>query len=145
MQRLVVASSQSSKCLLIIRSKCNITTACSSGWLKLTAAETIIRTKNHQNYLQKQHFSTSTIHHIEHDFSNDATSGDKSSNHDDEEVNYFKIMNMATKYDVDMNLLEKRYKDFQRQYHPDKFANAPPVRITITLCFLLKLSFSRAL
>lgn len=37
--------------------------------------------------------------------------------------NYFKIMNIEKKYDLDLNLLEKRYKEFQRINHPDKFAN----------------------
>lgn len=37
--------------------------------------------------------------------------------------NYFEIFNLATTYKVDGQLLEERYLQLQRQFHPDRYAS----------------------
>ncbi|XP_026728271.1 iron-sulfur cluster co-chaperone protein HscB, mitochondrial [Trichoplusia ni] len=37
--------------------------------------------------------------------------------------NYFKLMGVSESYDLDENVLAKKYKELQRYLHPDKFAS----------------------
>ncbi|GAB5368634.1 hypothetical protein AAMO2058_001336500 [Amorphochlora amoebiformis] len=38
---------------------------------------------------------------------------------------YFGMLDMPVKYDIDIKLLENRYKKLQQDHHPDQFANKP--------------------
>lgn len=35
-------------------------------------------------------------------------------------MNYFEIFEIKEEYDIDLDLLEEKYHDFQRSFHPDK-------------------------
>ncbi len=35
-------------------------------------------------------------------------------------INYFDIFEIKEEYDIDLDLLEEKYHDFQRSFHPDK-------------------------
>ena len=39
--------------------------------------------------------------------------------------NYFEIFGLPVGYEIDLNLLAGRYRDLQRQFHPDKYADKP--------------------
>ena len=37
---------------------------------------------------------------------------------------HFEIFDLPSSFEVDVDLLERRYRDLQRSVHPDRFANA---------------------
>mgnify|MGYP001822535329 CR=1 FL=1 len=39
--------------------------------------------------------------------------------------NYFEIFGLPVSYQVDLSLLSERYRDMQREFHPDRYANKP--------------------
>ena len=42
------------------------------------------------------------------------------------ENNFFTLLGLPQQFEVDQSLLKKRARELQRQYHPDRFANATP-------------------
>jgi molecular chaperone HscB len=40
--------------------------------------------------------------------------------------NYFTLFDLPTQFDVDINLLEQRYRRIQTEVHPDRFVTASP-------------------
>lgn len=45
----------------------------------------------------------------------------------DTQDDFFQLFEMDKKYDIDLSLLEKRYKDAQKKYHPDRYATKSEV------------------
>jgi molecular chaperone HscB len=39
-------------------------------------------------------------------------------------MNYFTKLGLEVEYDIDQDLLEKKYLEYQRKFHPDKYINA---------------------
>lgn len=38
--------------------------------------------------------------------------------------NYFELFGFAEKFEIDLDILSEKYRDFQSAFHPDRFANA---------------------
>lgn len=62
------------------------------------------------------------------DFSNKTIERENQQSKQEQET-HFSVLNVEQQFDLDLHVLEKRFKDLQRLYHPDKYANAPQVRL----------------
>jgi molecular chaperone HscB len=52
--------------------------------------------------------------------------GDLSRQSGDAKADYFAFLDLPRRLTIDMTLLEQRFRELSRQYHPDYFYNAPP-------------------
>lgn len=58
--------------------------------------------------------------------------------------NYFEIFGLPISYQVDLSLLSERYRDMQREFHPDRYANKPAQeqRLAIQYAAVINQAFS---
>lgn len=50
------------------------------------------------------------------------------------EVDYFELMGIPESFDIDLTSLTQRYRDLQRQLHPDKYTLKSEVRWSLMAC-----------
>lgn len=48
-------------------------------------------------------------------------------------TSYFELFQIPASYDVDLNLLQHRYRELQKRVHPDKYASASPQERRISM------------
>lgn len=63
----------------------------------------------------------------------------------DSTSNYFEIFGLPVSYQVDLSLLSERYRDMQREFHPDRYANKPAQeqRIAVQYAAVINQAFSQ--
>jgi len=63
----------------------------------------------------------------------------------DSTSNYFEIFGLPVSYQVDLSLLSERYRDMQREFHPDRYANKPDQeqRIAVQYAAVINQAFSQ--